>query len=243
MADGKWSEKKEECCHDKTEICHLRRMNTPGEKNFARCYSEKLRHLPKNKSQKNISIQLDIKIGQFTHVEPNSVLGTIKIKAARLEEIPLQVWKTRGIDDILLRYCNAVNNQNTTDRLTKRCILPFPEKIDFGIVKNYGDITLTSKGAKIYSALIHNRIEPKIEKILRKNENGFQRNWSMTSQILTIRKILEAVRANNLEATLLFVDFSKVFDSIHRGEDGANTFRLRTHAISIAAIMILYKNT
>ena len=36
------------------------------------------------------------------------------------------------------------------------------------------------------------------------------------SQILTIRQIIEGARAKNFEATLLFVDFSKVYDSIHR---------------------------
>ena len=44
----------------------------------------------------------------------------------------------------------------------------------------------------------------------------------MTTQILTIRRIIEWIRAKNLEETLLFVDFSKSFDSINR-EDGANT--------------------
>ena len=39
---------------------------------------------------------------------------------------------------------------------------------------------------KIYNALLRNCIEPKIEKILRKNQNGFQRNWFTTSQILAI---------------------------------------------------------
>ena len=37
----------------------------------------------------------------------------------------------------------------------------------------------------------------------------------MTFQILTIRRIL-GVRAKNLEATLLFIDFSMAFDSIHK---------------------------
>ena len=35
---------------------------------------------------------------------------------------------------------------------------------------------------------------------------------------MTIRRILERVRAKNLEATILFVDFAKAFDSIHRGK-------------------------
>ena len=73
-------------------------------------------------------------------------------------------------------------------------------------------------GAKIYNALLRNRIEPKIDNILRKNQNGFRRNRSTTAQILTIHRILEGVQAKNLQASLLFVDFTKAFDSIHRGK-------------------------
>ena len=66
---------------------------------------------------------------------------------------------------------------------------PFPKKGDLGIAKNYRDITLISIAAKIYNALLRNRIEPKIDKILWKNQNGFWSNRSTTSQILTIRRI------------------------------------------------------
>ena len=62
------------------------------------------------------------------------------------------------------------------DRWTKSCILPFPKKGNLRIAKNYRGIILTSIVAKIYNALQLNRIEPKIEKILKKNQNGFQRN-------------------------------------------------------------------
>ena len=137
-------------------------------------------------------------------------------KAAALNEIPPEVWKTRQFDDILLPHCNAVYNQNPIDRWMKGCILPFPKKCDLGLAQNNRAITLTSIAAKIYDALLRNRIEPKIDNILGKNQNGFRRNRSMTSQILTIRRILEGVRAKNLQATLLFVDFAKAFDSIHR---------------------------
>ena len=71
---------------------------------------------------------------------------------------------------------------------------------------------------KNYNALLLNHIEPEIEKILRKNQNGFQRNQSTTSQILTIHQILEGVHAKNLKVTLLFADFSKAFVSILRGK-------------------------
>ena len=108
---------------------------------------------------------------------------------------------------------------------------------------NYRGITLTSIAAKIYNALLRNRIEPKIDNILRKNQNGFRRNRSTTSQILTIRRILEGVRAKNLQATLIFVDFTKAFDSIHRGKMEQILLAYGIPKETVAAITILYRNT
>ena len=79
-------------------------------------------------------------------------------------------------------------------------MFPFPKKGDLEFAKNYRRITLISIAAKIDDALLHNRVEPKIEKILRKNQNGFQRNRSTISQILTIRRIL-VFRAKKIEET------------------------------------------
>ena len=76
---------------------------------------------------KYISKQLDIKLGPFTKEELDSVLRKIKNrKAAGLDEIPPEVWKTRQFDDILLRHCNAVYNQNPIDRWTKGMHPPLP---------------------------------------------------------------------------------------------------------------------
>ena len=164
-------------------------------------------------------------------------------KAAGLDEIPPEVWKTRRFDDILLRHYNAVYNQNPIDRWMKGCILPFLKKGDLRLAKSYRGITLTSTAAKIYNALPRNCIEPKIDNILRKNQNRFRRNRSTTSQILTIRRILEGVRAKNLQATLLFVDFTKAFDSIHRGKMEQVLLAYGLPKETVAAITILYRNT
>ena len=188
--------------------------------------------------------QSDIKLGPVTQEELDSVLRKIKNrKAAGLDEIPPEVWKTRQFDDILLRHCNAVYNQKPIDRWMKGCILPFPKKGDLGLAKNYRGITLTSIAAKIYNALLRNRIEPKIDNILRKNQNGFRKNRSTTSQILTIRRILEVVRAKNLQATLIFVDFTKAFDSIDRGKMEQILLAYGIAKETVAAITILYRNT
>ena len=120
------------------------------------------------------------------------------------------------------------------------CILSFPKKGDLGLAKNYRRITLTSIAAKIYNALLRNRIEPKIDNILRKNQNGFRRNRSTTSQILTIRRILEGIRAKNLQATWLFVDFTK---AIHRGKMEQILLAYGQPKETVTAITILYRNT
>ena len=119
----------------------------------------------------------------------------------------------------------------------------FPKKGYLRLAKNYRGITLTSIAAKIYNALLQNRIEPKIDNILRKKQNGFGRNRSTTSQILTIRRILEGVWEKNLQGTLLFVNFTKVFDSIHRGKMEQILLAYGLPKETVAAITILYRNT
>ena len=68
-------------------------------------------------------------------------------------------------------------------------------------------------------------------------------SWE-ASQILTIRRILEGVRSKSLHATILFVDFSKAFDSIYKGdmEQILLAYGLPKEK-TIAAIMMLYRNT
>ena len=58
-----------------------------------------------------------------------------------------------------------------------------------------------------------------------------------------IRKILEGVRAKNLQATLLFVDFTKAFDSIHRGKMEQILLAYGLPKETVAAITIHYRNT
>ena len=83
---------------------------------------------------------------------------------------------------------------------------------------NYRGITLTAIAAKIYNLLLLNRIRPELETILRKNQNGFRQKRSTVGQILTVRRLIEGVKAKNLKAVIMFVDFSKAFDSIHRSK-------------------------
>ena len=66
---------------------------------------------------KIINNQLDIKLGQFTQKELDVARTKFKNrKATGLNEIYPEVWKIRIFDDLLLRYCNDIYNQNTIER-------------------------------------------------------------------------------------------------------------------------------
>ena len=81
------------------------------------------------------------------------------------------------------------------------------------MTKNFRGITLTAIDPKDYNTLHLNCIQADFEKILRNKSEQLSNKL-----ILTIRRIIEGVRAKNLEATQLFVDFSKAFESILRGK-------------------------
>ena len=74
-----------------------------------------------------------------------------------------------------------------------------------------------------------------LEFSLRKNQNGFRRKRSITSQILTIRR---RSSCKNLSVTILFEDVS-----IHRGKMEQILLAYRLPEENVAAIMMLYKNT
>ena len=90
--------------------------------------------------------------------------------------------------------------------------------------------------------MIRERIQPAIDEILRPNQNGFRKNRSTVGQILTVRRIIEGIKEKNLVACIIFIDFSKAFDSIHRPKMAEI---LKSYGIPnkiINEIMILYSN-
>ena len=60
---------------------------------------------------------------------------------------------------------------------------------------------------------------------------------------MSVRRILEGVREKHLEATIIFVDFTKAFDSKNRGKMEEIILADVLPPKTLAAIMILYKNT
>ena len=75
----------------------------------------------------------------------------------------------------------------------------------------------------VYTALLLNCIEPKIDNILRKNQNAFRRNRSTSSQILTIRRILIGVQMETYRRQYYLSTLPRPL----KREDGTNSTSIR----------------
>ena len=107
-------------------------------------------------------------------------------------------------------------NENIFDRAKKNNqLMLLVKKDDLGITKNCKDITLIAISQEIYNTLLLNCIRPKVEKVLRKD----------------------------LEAKLLFVDFYKIFDSMHREKMKQILLAYGFPKETVSILMILYKDT
>lgn len=152
--------------------------------------------------------------GEFLEAKKQIVEG----KACGEDGIPPEILKRVDIDEIILDFCNVALCDGKIPDQWKLCnIVPVPKKGDLTKTDNYRGIALTSIVCKTLNRMILNRIKPSIENLLRDNQNGFRPGRSTTSHILALRRILEGVKAKNLTAVMLFIDFKKAFDSVHRG--------------------------
>ena len=81
---------------------------------------------------------------------------------------------------------------------------------------NYRGISLSQIGAKVYNRCLLNRIRPVLDKVLRRNQNGFKPKRSTFVNVLKPRRIVEELKNHKKEAVKSFIDFRKAFDSIFR---------------------------
>ena len=160
----------------------------------------------------------DIRITAFTLEEYRKVTNNLKDgKAAGPDDISPEILKYCTFDDIILNFANNILTlQETPAQWTSSNIKPLPKSGDLSDVNNYRGISLASIASKITNKMILNRIQPAIDKLLRNNQNGFRPGRGTIAHILAIRRLIEGIKARNIESIIICVDFKKAFDSIDR---------------------------
>ena len=192
-----------------------------------------------------VSNELPVDCTPFTLEELSHVIKSIRpSKAPGLDNIPPSVWKEPLLHEELLYFCNdALLHGNVPSEWTTAAIVPFPKKGDLTKPGNYRGISLSPVAAKIYNKLLLNRVYPFIDPLLRHNQNGFRKGRSTLPQILSIRRVLEECRIGNRTAAMVFVDFSKAFDSINRDAMFHILHLYGIPAPIIQAIKVMYHNS
>ncbi|KAL5271007.1 hypothetical protein ACHWQZ_G001606 [Mnemiopsis leidyi] len=205
--------------------CGLTEGSSPAERlnNWKKHFAGLLGQPPSvpdaNITIRNIHPPLDIDINPFTPEElAQAKTQIVEGKAFGDDGISPEVMKRVDLDEIILKFCNdALTKGEIPDQWKLSNIIPVPKKGDLTKTDNYRGISLTSIVCKTLNRMVLNRIKPRLEEVLRDNQNGFRPGRSTTSHILALRRIIEGAKAKNLKATMVFIDFKKAFDSVHRG--------------------------
>ena len=192
-----------------------------------------------------VSETLPIETSSFTISELKAATKNLKSsKAFGPDNIPAIIWKDENFHELLLNLCNYTLSTFKSPKIWHQSqIIPMPKKGDLSLVTNYRGISLMAIAAKIYNKMILNRLVPFVGPLLRKNQNGFRRGRTTLSQILCLRRILEESQATNRDLALVFVDFSKAFDSVDREKMFEILKLYGIPDIIISAIRVLYTDT
>ena len=188
---------------------------------------------------------LPIEVNEFTLEEVESALNQAKSGGAiGLDNIPLELWKSKQFRSHLLEICNrALIQHEIPSQWSMSAIIPIPKKGDLSQPANYRGISLSCIGAKVYNRMILNRIRPYVDPLLRWNQNGFREKRSTISQILALRRIIEGMKERNLPLAAVFIDFSKAFDSVHRDRMFDILSAYGIPDIIVKAIKVIYDNS
>lgn len=126
---------------------------------------------------------------------------------------------------------------------TKKVIINIHKQGDKIKCSNYKGISLLCSGYKIYASIVKKKLQPIAERILHEEQCDFRTGRSTIDAVFTIKKIIERRREYNLPLFLLFLDYEKTYDRIHRSKlwEIFSGYRLPINLIN--AIKSLYDNT
>ena len=212
-------------------------------------HNEQLQHyrLPYSQQwQQRNSIQ---ESAPFTTTEIRVALRTSRNDTSPgLDDIRNRVLKTPELDgevtDMLICHCKALNNENTIpDDWRKSVIVYIPKKVNSTTLDNQRGIAKTCSSAKLFNKVLLSRLKPIIDPQLSQCQSGFRAGRSTTEQLMALRCVIDTCRVTNMTASLVFVDFGKLFDTLHRSSIPVILSQYNVPICLISDVTQLYSDT
>ena len=183
----------------------------------------------------------------FTLDEIDKAINKLKYcKAAGNDGITAEVLRKGGkaMCQMLLKICSEAWIQGKVpSEWSKMVVAPIHKKGDKLQPESYRAMALHFIPGKVFSRVILNRMQNKIEQNLSESQVGFRRGKSTVDAIFVARQIVINPKEYNVALKFNFIDFKASFDTILRT---ALWKMMRAIGMSdklVSLIKALYKNT
>ena len=122
-------------------------------------------------------------------------------------------------------------------------IVFMPKKDNSTALDNQRGIAKTCSSAKLFNKVLLSRLKPIIDSQLSQCQSGFRADRSTTEQVMALRCAIDTCRETNMTASLVFVDFSKAFDTLHRSSIPVILSQYNVPNCLISDIIQMYSDT
>ena len=156
--------------------------------------------------------------GKITIQECKAAIFTMKInRSPGIDGLPVEFYRTfyNEIQDILLILFNNIYEKRKLTNSQKTGVISLVfKKNDPLDLNNYRPITLLNIDTKILAHILAQRVKNVLPKIIHSDQKGFVKNRYIGFNVRQIQDIIDYSENYQTDGAILFLDFSKAFDSI-----------------------------
>ena len=151
----------------------------------------------------------------LSKLNPSKAAGPDNIHPQLLKSGCLALYEPTCIANL---FSLCLNTSSLPDEWKIHKIIPIPKKGDLSDVRNYRPISLLSIVSKVLERIVFDKVLPFIGPKLSDHQFGFMKNRSSLSQLLLYFSDIFNSVENKRCADVIYMDFSKAFDSVPHQE-------------------------
>ena len=185
----------------------------------------------------------------FTTIEIRTALRTSRNDTSPgFDDIPNRVLKipelAGEVTDMLNRHSKALKIENRIpDDSRKSVIVSITKKGNSTALDNQGGIAKACSSAKLFNKVLLSCLKPLIDLQLSQCQSGFRAGRSTTEQVMELRCVIDTCRVTDMTASLVFVDFRKAYDTLHRSSISVILSQYNVPNCPISYIIQMYSDT